>query len=158
MKNIKQLIEEKEKELNELKRQLKEKQNVQITLTDSEMLMVLDKILHSNFETEGCECGSIEFDLNENYTFELSRSCRKSSGCDNKYWELHMPQMFVNRDYKGDECFEYVDINKKQADLIFKLAQLKSYIELKESRNHIKEYDEEEFYEELFEDVKSLFE
>ena len=40
----------------------------------------------------------------------------------------------------------------------FKLAQLKSYIELKESRNYNKEYDEIGFYEELFEDVKSLFE
>ena len=158
MENIKQLIEEKEKELNELKKRLNEKQDMRITLTDSEMIMELNKILKTPFEAEGCDCGYIEFELHEKYIFELSRSCRKSSGCDNIYWELHKPELIVNRNYRDDECFDYVNINKEQANLIFKLGQLKSYVELKESRNCNKEYDEIGFYEELFEDVKLLFE
>ena len=43
-------------------------------------------------------------------------------------------------------------------NLIFKLGKLKSFVELKEARNYNKEYNEIEFYEELFEDVKLLFE
>ena len=42
MKNIEQLIEEKEKELNELKQLLNKKQDMRITLTDSEMITVLN--------------------------------------------------------------------------------------------------------------------
>ena len=158
MENIKQLIEEKEKELNELKQLLNKKQDMRITLTDSEMITVLNKILKTPFETEVCGCGHIEFELNEKYIFVLSRKCRNSSDCDNECWELHLPELIINRNYRDDECFDYVNINREQMNLIFKLGKLKSYVELKESRNYNKEYNEIEFYEELFEDVKSLFE
>ena len=121
MENIKQLIEEKEKELNELKQLLNKKQDMRITLTDSEMITVLNKILKTPFETEECGCGHIEFELNEKYIFVLSRACRNSSDCDNECWELHLPELIINRNYRDDECFDYVSINREQMNLMILL-------------------------------------
>lgn len=152
MNEVMELIKQKENELRELKKQLKV-----ITLSDSKFLYVLNRIMYKPFETDGCDCGNIEFELDENYTFELNRSCRKSSGCNNSYWEIDEPVLIVNRDYKDDEPLDYISICKEQADLLVKLATLKSYVELKESKNNSKRYSEEDFYRDLFEDVSKLF-
>lgn len=64
-------------------------------------------IRENRFQTDGCFCGEIIYELSAGFYIGIFRSCHKSSGCpDNEWWHVaDEPEFWVNIPKENDGSF-----------------------------------------------------